>query len=256
MFAYLPTANLNPLIMQNLNQQLKNTLFIDIETVSGHASFAGMDNRMQKLWEKKSSSFKSDADKTPQDFFPEKAAIFAEFGKVICIGMGAFYENKEGELCFKVKSLGGDNEKALLNDFKNIIEDHKSKKDLILCAHNGKEFDFPYLCRRMLVNSITLPHILKISGKKPWEINHVDTMELWKFGDYKHYTSLDLLSAIFDIPSSKSEIDGSDVNRVYYEEKNLDKIQKYCRADVVVLAQLFLKLNGSDIIPPERIFYS
>lgn len=242
--------------MQNLNQQLKNTLFIDIETVSSHRSFTDMDDRMQKLWEKKSSLFKSDPEKTPGDFFPEKAAIFAEFGKVICIGMGAFYENRDKELCFKVKSLGGDDEKVLLNDFKQIIEDHKSKKDLTLCAHNGKEFDFPYLCRRMLVNGLTLPHVLKISGKKPWEINHLDTMELWKFGDYKHFTSLDLLSAIFDIPSSKSEIDGSDVNRVYYEENDLEKIERYCKADVVVMAQLFLKLNGEAIIPEERIFHS
>jgi DNA polymerase elongation subunit (family B) len=122
-----------------------------------------------------------------------------------------------------------------------------------LCAHNGKEFDFPYLSRRMLVNSITLPSLLHLSGAKKWEVPHLDTMEMWKFGDYKHYTSLDLLLALFNIPSSKSEMDGSKVNGVYYQEKDLKKIATYCVSDVVAIAQLYLKMKNLPLIEERNI---
>jgi DNA polymerase elongation subunit (family B) len=149
--------------------------------------------------------------------------------------------------------IGGDNESEVLQAFKKIVEKHKATGNLMLCAHNGKEFDFAYLCRRLLINGIGLPKVLQISGKKPWEINHLDTLDLWKFGDYKHFTSLDLLAAIFDIPSSKSEISGDQVNHVYYVEKDRAKIERYCAADVVVLTQLYMKINNCALIEEENI---
>ncbi len=239
---------------QTLNQQLKNILFIDIETVSASAALGELNERLQQHWNRKSATFRNEEGKTPEELFENRAAIFAEFGKVVCIGMGAFYENKQLELCFKVTSLSGTDETGLLTGFTKVLSEHKSGKNLILCAHNGKEFDFPYLCRRMLVNGLPLPNVLNISGKKPWEINHLDTMELWKFGDYKHFTSLDLLGAVFNIPSSKSGLDGSEVSRVYYESGDINAIRKYCEADVVVLAQLYLRLKGAETIPAERVF--
>lgn len=228
-------------------QELRDILFLDIETVATTKEFSDLNERMKIQWARKASFFKRDPKQTDEDLYHEKAGIYAEFGKVICIAVGKFFDHESGELGLKTKVYSGDDEKALLSDFKSMLEKMDSST-LRLCAHNGKEFDYPYMCRRMLINSIPLPAVLNLSGKKSWEVQHLDTLELWKFGDYKHYTSLDLLSTIFNIPSSKNNIDGSQVNHVYYQEQNLPRISEYCRGDVVVLAQLFLKLKGYPII--------
>ncbi len=230
---------------------LSNILFIDIETVSLTDSFSSLSDRLQLHWEKKASRFKEE-ESLEHSYF-DKAAIYAEFGKVLCIGVGGFYDNGQK---LKVKTLYNENERELLLEFKNLLQNHPADKNLILCAHNGKEFDFPYLCRRMLINGIELPQTLNISGKKPWEINHIDTLEMWKFGDYKNFTSLDLLAAVFDIPGSKSKMDGSEVNTEFYYKNGLQNILEYCKEDVVVLAQLFLKLSGRAIIEEENVFRS
>ncbi len=233
---------------------LKNILFLDIETVSSVEKFEQLSPRMQDLWTKKSQKLKNEAELNAADMFFERAAIYAEFGKIIAIGVGGVYlHNETNETCLKVKSLFADSEKELLNIFAQLIHNHSAKDNLILCAHNGREFDFPYLCRRLLINGIKLPDVLNISAKKPWEVLHIDTLEFWKFGDYKNYTSLDLLSAVFDIPSSKSDIDGSQVNKTFYKDNDLEKIARYCKEDVVVLVQLYLKLNGREIIKEENI---
>ena len=234
-------------------KRAKNFLLLDIETVAAHSSYDLLPERMQKLWDRKANSLRKGDETTPSsEFFYDKSAIYSEFGKVICIAFGAFYWNEEDEMAFKVRSFSGDDEVKLLLEFKALIEKYRSDQ-LILCAHNGKEFDFPYLCRRMLIHGIPIPKALQISGKKPWEIMHQDTMEMWKFGDYKNYTSLDLLAAVFDIPGSKNEMSGDQVTRVYYEEKDLAKICRYCREDVVVLAQVYLRLNGFNIVHEDNI---
>lgn len=232
---------------------LKNILFIDIETAAQSPDFESVDERLQKHWERKAGNLKNEEALSASQLYTERAAIYAEYGKVICIGFGGFYQDENGELKFRAKAIANDNEQQLLSDFKTIIEKHKSRNELLLCAHNGKEFDYPYLCRRMLINGITLPNVLQLSMKKSWNIPHLDTLEMWKFGDYKSYTSLDLLATIFDIPSSKSEIDGSMVNHAYHVENDLPKIKRYCAADVVVLAQLFLRLNGYPIIEQDNV---
>ena len=235
-----------------MNQELCDILFLDIETVGCTDNYNDLDDRLKVQWARKTSFFKQrDDQQTDESLFYERAGIYAEFGKVIVIGIGRYTENENGELGIKVKSLYHDDEKKLLLEFKSIVE----KMDIAtkLCAHNGKEFDFPYLSRRMLVNEISLPSILNLAGKKSWEVPHLDTLELWKFGDYKHYTSLDLLATIFNIPSSKGEMDGSLVNQVYYKEKNLKKIADYCLGDVIALAQLYLKMKGLPIITTQSI---
>jgi DNA polymerase elongation subunit (family B) len=230
---------------------LKNILFLDIETASLSETFGALPERLKEHWSKKASRISKAEDIDLEKSYFDKAAIYAEFGKVICIGVGGFYEKED--LIFKTKTLVADDEKSLLSIFKNLVENHPAKDNLILCAHNGREFDFPYLCRRMLINGIKLPNILDITTKKPWEVMHIDTLEFWKFGDYKNYTSLDLLASVFDIPGSKNLMDGSEVNQEYYKNKNLQKIAEYCREDVVVLAQLYLKLNGRDILEDKNI---
>jgi predicted PolB exonuclease-like 3'-5' exonuclease len=233
-------------------RQLKSTLFIDIETVAQSANFEDVNERLQKHWERKASFLKNDDKLTAAEMYIDRAAIYAEYGKVICISFGGFYE-EDGELKLRVSSFCGDDEKQVLSDFVKIIEKHRAKNNLLLCAHNGKEFDYPYLCRRIVLNGMPLPAILQISGKKPWNIPHLDTLEMWKFGDYKHFTSLDLLAALFDIPSSKQEIDGSMVSHTYHVDKDIEKINRYCLTDVVVLAQLYLKMNSHDLLPEDKI---
>jgi 3'-5' exonuclease len=225
-----------------MSPEIRDILFLDIETVAHHADYAQVDERLKTQWARKASYLRRDEQLTDEDIYHQRAGIYAEFGKIICIAVAKFSENEQGQLVLRTKAFAGDNEKQVLTDFKSLLE-RLDPATTRLCAHNGKEFDFPYLCRRMLVNCIPLPHVLNLSGKKAWEVPHIDTMELWKFGDYKHYTSLDLLAAIFNIPSSKSDIDGSQVNAVYHKENGLDRIKEYCVRDVIVLAQLFLKMK-------------
>lgn len=225
-----------------MTAELREIIFLDIETVSAAASYEELDERIKSHWARKASFFKRDATQSLTDPLYDRAGIYAEFGKIICIGVGKFMEDEQGRLVLRTKAYFGSDEKALLLEFKSMVEKFDPNV-LKFCAHNGKEFDYPYICRRMLINCIPLPQTLNLSGKKAWEIPHLDTMELWKFGDFKHYTSLDLLAAIFDVPTSKEEMEGNQVNEVYYKENDLEKIKSYCLRDVVVLAQLFLKLR-------------
>ena len=233
--------------------QLEKILFIDIETVSLVANFENLPERYKPLWEKKSVYLSQDKAATPTTTFFDKAAIYAEFGKVIVIGLGFFYTDKQGKLAFRSKSIQGHDEKVVLEEFKELVDKKFGTLTHKLCAHNGKEFDYPYLCRRMVINGITLPKILKISDKKPWEVPHYDTLDMWKFGDKKAYTSLELLATVLDIPTSKDGIDGSMVNDTYYNKQDLNKIAKYCKNDVVVTAQIFLRLTGHQILPQGQI---
>lgn len=228
-------------------QSVKNqsVLFLDIETVPRVYRFEELSPRMQELFDAK-TKFQQKEDVTVKDLY-KKAGIFAEFGKIICISAGHIV-SENGKNSLRIKSFYGDDEKKLLQDFTAMLLRSFNGKEQLLCAHNGKEFDFPWLCRRMLVNGIKIPAILDIQGMKPWEVRHIDTMELWKFGDYKHFTSLELLTEIFGIPSPKDDIKGSDVSRVYYEEKNLEKIVAYCQKDVVALTQLFLRFKGEPLM--------
>ncbi|MEE4001106.1 3'-5' exonuclease [Tenacibaculum sp. FZY0031] len=224
---------------------LQNILFLDIETVPEVELFADLSPEMQELYALKTQYQRKD-EFTPEEFY-HRAGIWAEFGKIICISVGYFVERK-GENQLRVTSFYGDNEHKLLLDFKNLLDTHFNHPNHLLCAHNGKEFDFPYIARRMIINRVDLPNKLNLFGKKPWEIPHLDTMDLWKFGDYKHYTSLKLLTAILGIPSPKQDIDGSEVANVYYQEKNLSRIVEYCERDTVAVAQLLLRFLNKPLI--------
>lgn len=232
---------------------LDQIVFIDIETVSAKATFEELDERFQELWSRKHKQLFAKEYLSPEDSYPNKAAIYAEYGKVITVGMAYLVKNDNKEWTLKGTVLKNDNEHELLSE--SVIHLNKLFKrgKKILCAHNGKEFDFPYLCRRILANRLTLPTVLDIQGKKPWEISHIDTLEMWKFGDRKAYTSLDLLAAVFNIDTSKSTLDGSKVEEAYYKFQQLDEIAEYCLQDVIVLAQIYLALQGFDAINKENI---
>jgi len=238
-----------------MNSELRDILFLDIETVACTDNFQTLDERLKVQWSRKAGFLKREENITDEELFHQRAGIYAEFGKIICIAVGKLYDTETGEVGLKTKVYFGHDEKIVLTEFNTMLERMEGAV-VRFCAHNGKEFDFPYMSRRMLVNGITLPSALNLSGRKPWENPHLDTMEMWKFGDYKHYTSLDLLTAIFNIPSSKSDMEGGQVNAVYYRDKNLEKIKNYCVRDVVVLTQLYLKMKGLSLIDPKNIMHS
>tara|TARA_R110002073_G_scaffold325056_1_gene503595 strand:+ start:33479 stop:34312 length:834 start_codon:yes stop_codon:yes gene_type:complete len=234
----------------NLKINIKDVLFLDIETVPQKENWSDLPDTSQELFTKKTAYQRKD-EITPEEFY-ERAGIWAEFGKIICISVAYFTEQRK-KRSLRVTSFYGDDEKEILNNFKNLLDTHFNKGTHVLCAHNGKEFDFPYIARRMIVHQIKLPSKLNLFGKKPWEVPHIDTMELWKFGDYKHYTSLQLLTSILNIPSPKDDIDGSEVAKVYYEEKNLKRIVNYCEKDTIAIAQLLLRFNNEDLIKESEI---
>lgn len=234
---------------------LTKILFLDIETVPQKAGLDELSEDIAHLWEDKHRNIQKrlDVESTPADTFANSAGIYAEFGKIVCISVGYIYF-KGLDLHFRTKSFAGDNEYKLLEEFASLVSKFCSTKEHTLCGHNIREFDLPYICRRMIVNNIPLPEILNISGKKPWEINFLDTLELWKFGDFKNYTSLKLLTAIFGIPTPKDDIDGSEVAGVYYKDKDINRIAIYCQKDVVATAQVYLRLTGyKGQIKPENI---
>jgi DNA polymerase elongation subunit (family B) len=230
----------------NKQVQFEKILFLDIETVPQAYQFEQLDDKSKALFEAK-NRFQISPEKSIEQIFEERGGILAEFGKIVCISVGMLHEGSQGK-SIRLKSYFHDDEETLLKQFKRLLDDHYNTQYHVLCGHNSKEFDIPYICRRMLINGIALPSILQIAGKKPWEINHIDTMELWKFGDYKSYTSLSLLCHVMNIPTPKDDISGADVARVYYEENDLQRIMVYCEKDVVALIQLFLRLQGEPLV--------
>ncbi|VAW26295.1 Polysaccharide biosynthesis protein [hydrothermal vent metagenome] len=234
----------------NLKLNFENILFLDIETVPEVENFTDLTEAKQELFALK-TQYQRKEDFSPEDFY-EKAGIWAEFGKIVCISVGYFTNFNNTNRAFRITSFFGD-EVKILEDFKKLLNSHFNKAQHLLCGHNGKEFDFPYIARRMIINQIELPEKLNLFGKKPWEIPHLDTMELWKFGDYKHFTSLKLLTSILGIPSPKDDIDGSEVGAVFYKEKNIKRIVKYCEKDTIAVAQLLLRFNNEPLIEEVNI---
>ncbi|MBI3511190.1 MAG: 3'-5' exonuclease [Bacteroidetes bacterium] len=233
------------------NLQLENILFLDIETVPAYANYNAVPENWKKLWEKKAVAVSKGENDTPEKIY-DRAGIYAEFGKIICISAG-FLKRVDGKESFRIKSFADHDEKKILLDFAALLNKHFSRPDHRLCAHNGKEFDFPWIARRMVVQGIDLPLALDVSGKKPWETTFLDTMEMWKFGDFKSHTSLNVLANLFGIPTPKDDIDGSQVAKVYYEEKNLDRIVTYCQKDVLTVLQILRKYRGEKLIAEEDV---
>jgi uncharacterized protein YprB with RNaseH-like and TPR domain len=234
----------------NLTYKLNNILFLDIETVPEKENWNQLSTEMQELFEKK-TQYQRKEEVTAADFY-DRAGIWAEFGKIICISVGYFVDEAKHKK-LRITSFFGDDEHKVLTDFKVLLDTHFTKKSTVLCAHNGKEFDFPFMARRMIVHQIELPIQLNLFGKKPWEVPHLDTLELWKFGDYKHYTSLRLLTSILGVPSPKDDINGSEVAHVYYKEKDLQRIVTYCEKDTIAVAQILLRFNNEALLKDEDI---
>ena len=237
---------------------LLKIMFLDIETVPQTSDYSQLSPELAHLWEDKFQQIhkrmpeKFSEETTAAEGFNVSAGIYSEFGKIVCISVG-FIHFQGVDMHFRTKSFSGDNEKQLLVDFSQLIHKFCISREHTLCGHNIKEFDIPYICRRMLINGLSLPPIFQIAGKKPWEITFIDTLELWKFGDYKNYTALKLLTAVFGIPTPKDDIDGSQVAHVYYQDKDIKRIANYCQKDVVATAQVFLRLNGMELIKTENV---
>ena len=249
------------------NVNLGNILFLDIECVSSTKSYADLDDNLKKFWKLKCRSIlkKYDEEITEEEAaetFTERAGIFAEFGKIVCITVGFLVKSSnKSDWHIRLKSFADRDEKKLLEGFSELLQQYfkgsKGSKNAFLshyCGHNIKEFDMPYICRRLLINQLPLPQSLDIAGKKPWEVAHfIDTLTLWKFGDYKSYSSLSLLCAVFGFPTPKDDIDGSEVGRVFWEEDDLKRITTYCEKDVLATINLFMKYRRMELIPEDRI---
>jgi uncharacterized protein YprB with RNaseH-like and TPR domain len=231
------------------NIKPEDILFLDIETVPFFSSFDDLDPSTRLHWEKKSRLIKNE-EQTAAEIY-DRASIYAEFGKIICISAG--YIKDKNPFSFRLKSFYGDDEKDLLNQFSSMLNKFSKNREALLCAHNGKEFDYPYIARRMIINRIVIPEILDNAGKKPWEVKLLDTLDLWKFGDYKSYTSLDLLTSVLGIPSPKDDIDGSMVARVYWDEHDINRIIRYCEKDVLAVAQVLLRFMNLPPIEADKI---
>lgn len=225
---------------------IEKILFLDIETVPLVYRYNELDETTRELWDKK---WQYNKDISPDQQYA-KAGIYAEFAKVVCIGLG-FYNQKK----FRVKTIASENELEVLNEFAALLKQHFNTAGHLLCAHNGKEFDFPFLCRRFLINNLQLPKVLQLQGLKPWHVNHIDTMDLWKFGDIKNFSSLNLLAHVFGIPSPKEELDGSLVGKTFYEDKNIEKIERYCKKDVITLARVYNRFAGTGDLADENIIF-
>ena len=242
--------------MQNI--RLENLLLIDIETVSEHPVFNGMNEEWQSLWkEKVQRSLPEDV--SAAEFYPQRAGVMAEFAKVICISIGYFRKDGNTQQ-LRLKSFYGDDEKILLQDFTAALHKMDSNNNKWnFTGHNIKEFDIPFICRRLLINGLPVPPFLDFQNMKPWETNMVDTFQYWRFGDYKHYTSLKLLAAALKVPSSKDDIDGSMVGDVYWsqtpgeKEKNLDRIVTYCQKDVVTTGNIILRFKNMPLLNESQI---
>ncbi len=226
--------------------EIEKILFLDIETVPVNYKYKDLNKTSKELWDKK---WQFNKEVAPEKHY-EKAGIYAEFAKVVCIGLG-FYNRKK----FRIKSLTSDNELEILKQFSELLAEHFNTSTHLLCAHNGKEFDFPFLCRRFLINNLPLPKVLQIQGLKPWEVKHIDTLDLWKFGDVKNFSSLNLLAHVLGIPSPKDDMDGSMVSKVFYEDKNLKKIETYCKKDVITLARVYNRFAGTGNLNDEDIIF-
>jgi len=229
----------------------EHVLFVDIETVPQYENLESAPENLQKLWTKKAVQIGKEGETA--DTLYNRAGIYAEFGKIVCISAGKIYR-KGKERAYRVKSYCGDDEKTILQEFSVMLTGFMANPTHKLCAHNGQEFDFPFIARRMLINGLNLPPILDIAGAKPWEIRDImlDTLQLWKFGDYKHYTSLELLCAIFNIPTPKDDIDGSQVAEIYYKTFDIQRIARYCEKDTFAIAQLVLRFKGEPLIAQEN----
>jgi 3'-5' exonuclease len=232
-------------MLDHVNKQ--KVLFLDVETVPQFPDYKQLSEQTRKLWDHKCERIKQNETDTPEMLY-ERAGIYAEFGKIVCISVGFFYKDK-----FRVTSFADKDENKILQAFSAMLMKSYFRNDTRLCAHNGKEFDFPYIARRMLVNGIKLPRLLNLAGKKPWEIPHLDTMELWRFGDYKSYTSLELLASIFGIPTPKDDIKGQDVAKVFWQNDDLERIKKYCEKDVVTIARLYVCYSGQVFFGDETV---
>ena len=231
---------------------LSNILFLDIETVPQYPAYNELPDDWKSLWSHKASYLIRNKEEETVESIYNRAGIYAEFGKVICISCGVISGNNDDKKLV-IKSFYGNDEKIILYQFCEMINKWAIDNSKYLCAHNGKEFDFPYLCRRLIINSLPIPLLLQIAGRKPWEVNHLDTLELWKFGDFKSYTSLNLLAHTLGIPTPKDDIDGSMVWEVYWKENNIDRIVTYCQKDVITVTQVFLRMNSESLIKPLNV---
>jgi 3'-5' exonuclease len=236
--------------MQNI--RLENLLLIDIETVPREPEFEKLPEAWQQLWHEK-VHWQLPENTSAEQFYVQRAGIIAEFAKIICISMG-YFRREGGQTQLRIKSFYGDDEENLLTRMLEALKELEAVNNRwSFTGHNIKEFDIPFLCRRLLANGIAIPPYLDFQNMKPWDVNMLDTFQYWRFGDYKNFTSLNLLAATLDVPSPKDDMDGSMVAKVYYEEKDLQRIVQYCQKDVITVANVVRKFKNLPVLAEAEV---
>lgn len=237
------------------NISLDQLLLLDIETTPAVADFADLPDNLQPLWLDKIAKTLPESGNAAEAY-ADRAGIYAEFGKIICISVG-FFHVEDGRYHLRIKSFYDDDEKVVLSSFLELVNKfHIKYPRFQFAGHNIKEFDIPFICRRSVIHQLSLPAPLQIHGFKPWELPMLDTMQLWRFGDFKNYTSLKLMTAIMGIPTPKDDIDGSMVARVYWQDHDLERIANYCQKDVVAVAQLLMRFKGVPLLDAADVVYT
>lgn len=236
-------------------RKLKNLLFIDLKTVAAESAFEQVNPRLQRQWEQKATYFRNEDNRTISEWYDHRASHYAEFGKIICIGIGGLYWDDSDQPYLKIKTLADDDERAILQEFVQIINRYPPN-ELVLCAHNGKEFDFPYVCRRLMTTGFPLPAALQLAGKKPWDIPHQDTMERWRFGESRHFVPLDLLAAVLNVPAKPLDMNGDETTFVYHQEHDLNRIRQYARDSISMLVQVYLRMIGAPLVDENHIVHT
>ena len=231
---------------------LENFLVVDIETVSAQPTYDSLNDEWQHLWEEKVLRTVPE-DVTAAEYYQQRAGVMAEFAKVVCISLG-YFKREKGDYQFRIKSITGHDEKELLQQFITTVNQLEAvNSHWSFTGHNIKEFDIPFLCRRLLINGLPIPPYLDFQNMKPWETNMVDTFQYWRFGDYKNFTSLKLLAASLNVPSPKDDIDGSMVGQVYWQEGNMERIAVYCQKDIVTVANIILRFKHLPLLKEEQV---
>ncbi len=234
---------------------LENFLVIDMETVTVSKDFDALEQSWQHLWREKATR-SLPQHTTLAEHYLQRAGVMAEFAKIVCISIG-YFKNEGGSTQFRIKSFFDVQERDLLQHFVAVVTQFRAVSNhWVFTGHNIKEFDIPFLCRRLIVNGLGIPSFLDFQNRKPWQTNLVDTFQYWRFGDYKHFTSLQLLAAALNIPSPKDDMEGSQVGHVYWVEKDLQRIVTYCQRDVLTVANVLLRFKNQPLLTGEQVVFA
>ena len=229
-----------------IKEDIHKLLFVDIETVGVDEDLDSLHHtnpKLSKVWEETGwdyfkRKYSEDSELSSNQMFVKRAALLPEFGKIVCISVGFIVPSGET----KLDSFYGDEKNILIST--SELLNRVDKLGFVICGHNVKNFDLPYIAKRMLINNIPVPKILPNYTIKPWESRVLDTKEVWGFNSFGGLSSLNLVCTSLGLETSKEgEVNGSNMHKYYYDSNNIEKIKNYCEEDVKCTINLVKKLK-------------